>query len=243
MPEHAGGIGAYAVRNSESGKASRRELPPEAQLAFLDIQDALADNPDAFPGRTRAISRDGTVRVYSHPSPALQVTYEIDTASRIIHFVHFVAPKVNVTRPVFISYSHKDAKWLDKLKLFLRPLEDQDLIRVWDDTEIQPGAQWLDEIQKALGSARVAVFLVTQDLLNSPFIRDKELPALLEAANNRGCLIFGIAVSSTTFEDSPLARFQGAIPLHTPLDLLPEPEQNELFKVIYQKMKAAVSIH
>jgi TIR domain len=243
MPEHEGGIGAYAVRNSESGKASRRELPPEAQLAFLDIQDALADNPDAFPGRTRAISRDGTVRVYSHPSPALQVTYEIDTASRIIHFVHFVAPKVNVTRPVFISYSHKDAKWLDKLKLFLRPLEDQDLIRVWDDTEIQPGAQWLDEIQKALGSARVAVFLVTQDLLNSPFIRDKELPALLEAANNRGCLIFGIAVSSTTFEDSPLARFQGAIPLHTPLDLLPEPEQNELFKVIYQKMKAAVSIH
>ena len=243
MPEHAGGIGAYAVRNSESGKASRRELPPEAQLAFLDIQDALADNPDAFPGRTRAISRDGTVRVYSHPSPALQVTYEIDTASRIIHFVHFVAPKVNVTRPVFISYSHKDAKWLDKLKLFLRPLEDQDLIRVWDDTEIQTGAQWLDEIQKALGSARVAVFLVTQDLLNSPFIRDKELPALLEAANNRGCLIFGIAVSSTTFEDSPLARFQGAIPLHTPLDLLPEPEQNELFKVIYQKMKAAVSIH
>jgi hypothetical protein len=243
MPEHAGGIGAYAVRNSESGKASRRELPPEAQLAFLDIQDALADNPDAFPGRTRAISRDGTVRVYSHPSPALQVTYEIDTASRIIHFVHFVAPKVNVTRPVFISYSHKDAKWLEKLKLFLRPLEDQDLIRVWDDTEIQPGAQWLDEIQKALGSARVAVFLVTQDLLNSPFIRDKELPALLEAANNRGCLIFGIAVSSTTFEDSPLARFQGAIPLHTPLDLLPEPEQNELFKVIYQKMKAAVSIH
>jgi TIR domain-containing protein len=243
MPEQAAETEAYAVKYSESAKACRRELPTEAQLALLDIQLALADNPDAFPGRTRAISRDGTVRVYSHPAPALQVTYEIDTANRILYFQHFVAPKLAVTRPVFISYSHKDAKWLEKLKLFLRPLEDQDLIRVWDDTEIQPGAQWLDEIQKALGSARVAVFLVTQDLLNSPFIRDRELPALLEAANNRGCLIFWIAVSSTTFEDSPLAKFQGAIPPHTPLDLLPEPEQNELFKVIYQKMKAAVSIH
>lgn len=243
MAEQEAGTEAYAIKYSESGKASRRELLPEALSALFDIQDALADNPDAFPGRTRAISRDGTVRLYSHPSPPLQVTYEVDTAHRVLYLLHFVAPKVAVTRPVFISYSHKDAKWLEKLKLFLRPLEDQDLIRVWDDTEIQTGAKWLDEIQKALGSARVAVFLVTQDLLNSPFIRNKELPALLEAANDRGCLIFWIAVSSTTFEDSPLAKFQGAIPPNKPLDLLPEPEQNELFTVIYQKMKAAVSIH
>lgn len=243
MPEPAAASEPYAIKYSESGKASRRELPPEALSALFDIQDALAENPDAFPGRTRAISRDGGVRVYSHPSPALQVTYEIDKASRVLYLLHFVAPKVVVTRPVFISYSHKDAKWLEKLKLFLRPLEDQDLIRVWDDTEIQPGAQWLDEIQKALGSARVAVFLVTQDLLNSPFIRDKELPALLAAASDRGCLIFWIAVSSTTFEDLPLARFQGAIPPHRPLDLLPEFEQNALFISIYQKMKEAVSIH
>ena len=110
MAEQAAETEAYAVKYSESGKACRRELPAEAQLALLDIQLALADNPDAFPGRTRAISRDGTVRVYSHPAPALQVTYEIDTAQRILYFQHFVAPKLAVTRPVFISYSHKDAK-------------------------------------------------------------------------------------------------------------------------------------
>ena len=243
MPEQAVATEPYAIQYSEAGKASRRELPPEAMAALLDIQDVLAADPDAFPGRTRVISRDGAVRVYSHPTPALQVTYEIDTARRVLYLLHFVAPKVSVTRPVFISYSHKDAKWLEKLKLFLKPLEDQDLIRLWDDTEIQAGERWLDEIQRALASARVAVFLVTQDLLNSPFIRDRELPALLEAANNRGCLIFWIAVSSTTFEDSPLAKFQGAIPPNRPLDLLPEPEQNELFTTIYRKMKAAVSNH
>ena len=59
---------------------------------------------------------------------------------------------------------------VDKLKQFLRPLEEQDLIRVWDDTEIRPGADWLADIRKALESARVAVFLVTQNLLDSPFI-------------------------------------------------------------------------
>ena len=65
MAEQEAGTEAYAIKYSESGKASRRELPPEALSALFDIQDALADNPDAFPGRTRAISRDGTVRLYS----------------------------------------------------------------------------------------------------------------------------------------------------------------------------------
>lgn len=243
MLEQESGTEAYAIQYSESGRTSRRDLPPEAISALFDVLDALAANPDAFPSRVRAISLDGRVRLYSHPSPALQVTYEVDTSRRVLYLLHFVAPKMHVTKPVFISYSHKDAKWLQKLKLFLRPLEDQDLIRVWDDTEIHPGSEWLGEIHKALESARVAVFLVTQDFLDSPFVRDKELPALLEAATNRGCLIFWIAVSSTTVEDSPLARFQGAISPNEPLDLLSEPEQNKVFIEIYRKMRAAVSVH
>ena len=243
MAEQGSGTAAYAIQYSESGRASRRDLPPEAMSALFDVLDALAANPDAFPGRVRAISLDGRVRLYSHPSPALQVTYEVDTSRRVLYLLHFVAPKMHVTKPVFISYSHKDAKWLQKLKLFLQPLEEQDLIRVWDDTEIPTGSEWLGEIHKALESARVAVFLVTQDFLVSPFIKAKELPALLEAATNRGCLIFWIAVSSTTVEDSPLARFQGAISPNQPLDLLSEPEQNKVFIEIYRKMRAAVSVH
>jgi hypothetical protein len=133
-------------------------------------------------------------------------------------------------------------KWLEKLKAFLRPLEDRELIRVWDDTQIRPGSDWLEEVRKALESARVAVFLVTQNFLDSPFIRDKELPALLEAATNRGCLIFWIAVSSSTFAASPLARFQGAIPPNQPLDLLSEPEQHKLLVEIFRKMQEAVSV-
>lgn len=241
MPDEQG-FAAYAIQYSESGRASRKELPPEAMSLLFEILDALAANPDAFPGRVRAISLDGRVRLYSHPSPPLQVTFEVDTARRVLYLLHFVAPKLQVTKPVFISYSHQDAKWLEKLKQFLRPLEEQELIRVWDDTEIRPGADWLGEIRNALGSARVAVFLVTQNFLASQFIRDKELPALVEAAANRGCLIFWIAVSSSTVEDSPLAKFQGAISPGLPLDLMPEPEQNKVLADIYRKMKAAVLV-
>jgi len=239
MPEQAD---PYAIQYSESGRASRKELPPEAQSALFDVLDALAANLDAFPGRVRAISRDGSIRLYSHPSPPLQVTYEVDASRRVLYLEHFVAPKVQVTKPVFISYSHKDAKWLEKLKQFLRPLEDKELVRVWDDSEIRPGSDWLGDISKALASARVAVFLHTQNFLDSPFIREKELPVLIEAAQNRGCLIFVIAVSSSPFEDSPLARFQWANPPNEPLDLMSDAEQSKTLTEIYRKMKAAVSV-
>lgn len=230
----------YAIQYSEPGKTSRKSLPRETMLALLDIQEALADNPDAFPDRVHNLNE--TVRLYMHPAPPLQVTFQIDTAKRIIQFLHFVAPQVSVTKPVFISYSHKDAEWLVKLKKFLDPLEKQNLIRVWDDTAIRPGVEWLPEIRNALASARVAVFLVTQDFLNSPFIQSEELPPLIEAATKKDCLIFWISVKSSTFQDSPLAKFQGAIAPHQPLAAMSEAQQDEMFVNIYQKLKQAVSV-
>ena len=231
----------YAIQYSEPGKTSRDELPPEVRSVLFEVLDKLADDPDAFPGRVRPISRDGKTRLYIHPSPPLEVTFEVDTSRQVLYMLHFVAPKVSVTKPIFISYSHKDAEWLGKLKQFLRPLEDQNMIRVWDDTEIRPGAEWVPEIRKALGAARVAIFLVTQDFLNSPFINNEELPALVETATKQGCLIFWIAVKSSTVADSPLAKFQGAISPNTPLALLSEGEQAKVLLEIYEKMKVAVS--
>jgi TIR domain len=241
MPEQALGTEPYATQYSERGRASRDELPPEAKSALFHVLDALAANPDAFPGRVHAIGRDRRVWLYSHPSPPLEVTYEVDTSRRVLHLWHFVAPKVQATKPVFISYSHKDSKWLEKLKPFLQPLEDQELIRIWDDTEIRMGSDWFGDIRKALESARVAVFLATQNLLVSSFIKNEELPALLEGVKNRGCLIVWIPVSSATFELSPFAKYQAAIPSNRPLDAMSESEQNKAFTDIARKLKAAVS--
>jgi TIR domain len=143
-------------------------------------------------------------------------------------------------RNVFISYSHKDAAWLGKLKMFLQPLEKQGLLRIWDDTNIRPGSEWLEEIKLSLESARVAVLLITQNFLTSEFIDQKELPVLLKKAENRGCLIFWVAVSESTVDDSELSRFQAANDPKQPLDTLSEPEQNRVFKSIYDRMKEAV---
>ena len=230
----------YAIQYSDTAKESRKDLPQEAKDALWDVIDKLAENPDGFPNSTRAISRDGLIRVYSHPNPALQVTYQVDTEKRLLYLLHFVAPAVPVTKSVFISYSHKDAAWLMRLKLFLKPLEDQQLLRIWDDTNIPPGSKWLEDIEHSLESARIGVLLVTQNFLTSDFIGQKEFPVLLEKAKNRGCLIFWIAVSASTVNDSELSQFQAANDPTQPLDTLPEPQQNTVLKGIYDRMKVAV---
>jgi hypothetical protein len=40
---------------------------------------------------------------------------------------------------VFISYSHHDAAWLDRLHVMLKPLTRSGALDVWDDTKISPG--------------------------------------------------------------------------------------------------------
>ena len=233
---------SYAVQQSDAAKKSRKELPRETLVALFDVLDKLAENPDAFPGRTQPISRDGRIRVYTHPSPPLQITFEVLEETRVLYLLHFVAPQVHVTKPVFISYSHQDAAWLAKLKMFLRPLEDRGMLHVWDDTDIKPGSLWMDEIRQSLESARVAVFLITQNFLNSEFIREKELPQLLANAQDRGCVVFWIAVSASTVDDSEIARFQAANDPSCPLDTLSEADQNRVLKQIYDRMKQAVQV-
>jgi len=54
-----------------------------------------------------------------------------------------------------------------------------DNIAVWDATRIKIGSRWRDEIQKALTTAMVSVFLVSPRFLVFDFIRTDELPPLL----------------------------------------------------------------
>jgi hypothetical protein len=81
---------------------------------------------------------------------------------------------------VFLSYSHKDEAWKDRLTTHLGVLEAEGLLDTWDDRRIEAGADWFEEIQEAMANASVAVLLISAEFLNSEFILGQEIPKLLE---------------------------------------------------------------
>lgn len=141
---------------------------------------------------------------------------------------------------VFISYSHKDRAWLERLKVFLRPLERQGLIDRWDDTRLVAGDDWRREIRNAMSTARVVILLVSADFLASDFIDKEELPPLLEQAEAQGARIIPVVVSTCLLDgpNAPLARFQAINAPSNPLDGLTRAERNRIWTRLTEQVMA-----
>ncbi len=100
-----------------------------------------------------------------------------------------------MTKPlVFISYSHKDEDWKEKLLTHLGVLQEEGFLNLWDDRQIGAGEDWYKKIEEAMKAARVAVLLVSASFLTSKFIRSEEVPRLLECREKEGLHIFPIVI-------------------------------------------------
>jgi len=139
---------------------------------------------------------------------------------------------------VFVCYSHRDATYLDRLQVHLRPLERAGLMDLWSDRRLEPGDDWRREIELALSRARAAILLVSADFLASDFIQEVELPHFLSSAEEGGCWILPILVRPSMFDDTPsLARFQHVNPGGVTLS---EMEPNEGERVLVQIARSLI---
>ncbi len=147
---------------------------------------------------------------------------------------------------VFISYSHEDAAWLERLQKFLKPYMRQGQLEIWADPYIKVGDLWSREIDKALNRAAVGVVLVSPDCLASDFIMDVEVPALLKAAEDDELTIFCIPISASGWKATDLRRYQMARNPAEPLDFLDVPQRNralvEITETLVEAAEARLSI-
>ena len=142
---------------------------------------------------------------------------------------------------VFISYSHRDKQWLERLQVHLKPFVRDGLFDYWDDTRIRSGQKWQEEIERALAATKVAVLLISADFLASDFIVTQELPHLLDAAESEGATILPVIIGPSQFESSLLKQFQAANSPSKPLRSLSKGKQEEVFVKIAQDVRNTIN--
>lgn len=129
---------------------------------------------------------------------------------------------------VFVSYNRADKKWLEQLMTHLKPQIRDEGLDVFLGEQLEAGALWLDEIERALREARIAILLISKDFLASDFITEKELPPLLAAAQNNEVRILSLLVSPCTWPKN-LSQYQA---VNSPSQTLAEMTKSEVDRLM-----------
>jgi TIR domain len=126
------------------------------------------------------------------PSERLRVPLDLHagTGALQLHCWRVRLPMGSPKPVIFISYSHKDRKWLEFVQRHLQVAVTNDHFETWDDRRLAGGDDWKKEIDAALSRCTAFVLLVSSNSLVSEFILKKEVQAALEAHWERGVRIY-----------------------------------------------------
>lgn len=142
----------------------------------------------------------------------------------------------------FISYSHKDKTYLNRLMIHLKPLKKKGLLDVWEDSQIKTGDKWEEKINKALNEANIAILLISADFMASDFITDNELPPILSKVEVSGTKILPLIISPCRFSrEQSLKRFQAANFPDNPLSSMSENEREIVYDKVSKEIESALT--
>jgi class 3 adenylate cyclase len=151
--------------------------------------------------------------------------------------------KGSVRDLIFISYSHSEKLWQQKLR---RVLDADPALRdlVWDDTKIRPGAPFTKEIAEHVERARVMVMLASEDYFrpNSGATSCETVPAL--QAHERGEMdIFWVPVKAHNYRKSPVGHLMAATgPGALPLENLDAAGQNRALQLVREQIRECLGL-
>jgi len=102
------------------------------------------------------------------------------------------------TKPrVFVSYAHEDADLKKRFDTNLRVMERQGVIEKWTDGEIQPGDRWAEAITEAMNCSQIILFMVSNNFLDSDFIRNTEAPLAIQRMMKGEAVVIPILLRNT----------------------------------------------
>ena len=193
----------------DSLKSELHELyQPDSKMIFLDqtkieVRKNWDNHRENCP---RTANGEECPRDITYEKILFFIQQEIDELPMIVKTNESIISK-SVRNKVFISYSHNDKEWLNKFRRHFRPFESK--IEFWDDSKINAGQKWKQEIKTAINNTKIAVLLISADFFNSDFITEQELPPLLKAAQEDGATILSVILKPCMFDEYPeISQYQ-----------------------------------
>jgi len=259
------GTGIGAINTIQVGSGAEFAVREQVHIASIVIADVTGADPSVMfaVGTADALSKPtllvaaGSRHVPFALAGVPVVIYDLAEPGDFVERLQLAIEKANriaasadttasglmrEDRPrVFISYSHADSEYLDRLLVHLKPLEREGLLNLWVDTRLRAGDRWKEEIEKALGEATVAVLLLSADFLASDFIVSNELPPILRSAEAEGTRVIPFVLKPCRFSrDSSLKRFQSLNDPLEPLIGLAPGEQEYWYDALAQEIEAVL---
>jgi two-component sensor histidine kinase/GAF domain-containing protein/DNA-binding NarL/FixJ family response regulator len=219
---------------SEAGLNAAKRIRQESHVPIVFLTGRSKDEVAA---RTASISNSEVVMKGTN------------IEDNLIAQLYRLFEKTRTGNKVFLCYSHTNIKAHDSLKkrLSLAPLGrycPQGLeSRIWDDEQLDPGSNWLAEIDSQLKQSIAAVLLVSEGFLLSEFIQRKEFPDLLEKARERGTRLLPVGLErlpKEALEASGLSRFTFVMDTDREPATKSKRRQNEVWNAVFQQVLAAV---
>lgn len=109
---------------------------------------------------------------------------------------------------VFISYSHKDDEFRERLDVHLALLQRQDVIRVWHDRRIGAGKDIHGEISENLETADIVLLLVSPDFLASDYCYDREMVRAMERHKEGAVRVIPVILRVCDWHGAPFGHLK-----------------------------------
>jgi hypothetical protein len=109
---------------------------------------------------------------------------------------------------IFLCYAHEDEVEMKRLAAYLGALRRQGFFDVWNDREIIPGADWMQEIDRHLNTAQVILLLVSEHFLNSDYCYVVEMKRAIERHERGEARIIPVILRPVYYQRTPFARLR-----------------------------------
>lgn len=140
---------------------------------------------------------------------------------------------------IFISYSHADEAYKDRLEKHLNILQRNGIVSTWNDRKIGAGEEWDKKIKSEIETAQIILLLISVDFLSSNYCYDIEIKRAIERHDRCEAVVIPVILRKCDWKDTAFGKLQAL-----PKDAVPVksfPDEDEALYSIVEGIKRSIS--